>query len=132
MNIYRIFGHYEYLAIFQIFIDNEWHRSKSGKTFPTVNPATGEIIAEVQESDAADIHIAVEAANKAFRLGSPWRTMDASNRGVLMHKLADLIERDRTYLAVRTHVHCLQYFHNLTTVTEALKTPLFPLNHQTV
>lgn len=86
----------------QIFIDNEWHRSKSGKTFPTINPATGETIAEVQEGDATDINVAVQAANKAFKLGSPWRTMDASQRGVLLNKLADLIEENRTYLAVRT------------------------------
>ncbi|XP_053996307.1 aldehyde dehydrogenase, mitochondrial [Hylaeus anthracinus] len=82
-----------------IFIDNEWHRSKSGKTFPTLNPATGETIADVQEGDSADIDIAVEAANKAFRLGSTWRTMNASYRGVLLNRLADLMERDRTYLA---------------------------------
>ncbi|KAK9299420.1 hypothetical protein QLX08_007580 [Tetragonisca angustula] len=82
-----------------IFIDNEWHRSKSGKTFPTINPATGETIAEVQEGDAADIDTAVQAANKAFKFGSPWRTMDASQRGVLLNKLADLIEENRTYLA---------------------------------
>lgn len=82
-----------------IFINNEWHRSKSGKTFPTVNPSTGEIIAEVQEGDAADIDVAVHAAKKAFKLDSPWRTMDASGRGVLLHKLADLMERDRVYLA---------------------------------
>ncbi|XP_034181682.1 aldehyde dehydrogenase [Osmia lignaria lignaria] len=82
-----------------IFIDNEWHRSKSGKTFPTVNPATTETIAEVQEGDAADIDVAVKAAANAFKLDSPWRTMDASQRGVLLNKLADLMERDRTYLA---------------------------------
>lgn len=35
-----------------------------------------------------------------IRLGSPWRRMDASERGNLLHKLADLMERDRTYLAV--------------------------------
>lgn len=34
-----------------------------------------------------------------FRLGSPWRTMDASDRGVLLNRLADLMERDRAYLA---------------------------------
>ncbi|XP_076644607.1 aldehyde dehydrogenase [Halictus rubicundus] len=82
-----------------IFIDNEWHRSKSGKTFPTVNPATGQVIADVQEADAADVDVAVNAANKAFKLGSPWRTMDASQRGVLLNRLAYLLERDRTYLA---------------------------------
>ncbi|KAF7386402.1 hypothetical protein HZH68_013534 [Vespula germanica] len=82
-----------------IFVDNEWHKSKSGNTFPTINPTTGEVIAEVQEGDGADIDFAVHAANKAFRLGSPWRTMDASQRGLLLNRLADLIERDHTYLA---------------------------------
>nr|XP_003703502.1 PREDICTED: aldehyde dehydrogenase, mitochondrial [Megachile rotundata] len=82
-----------------IFIDNEWHKSKSGKTFATVNPATAETIAEVQEGDAADINAAVHAAQEAFKLNSPWRTMDASERGRLLHRLADLIERDRAYLA---------------------------------
>lgn len=37
------------------------------------------------------------------RLGSPWRRMDASERGHLLYRLADLLERDRTYLAVRNH-----------------------------
>lgn len=82
-----------------IFINNEWHKSKSGKTFPTVNPATGEIIADVQEGDSADIDVAVQAANKAFRRRSPWRKMDASQRGLLLHKLADLLEKNRTYAA---------------------------------
>merc|ERR1712110_887913 len=82
-----------------IFINNEWHKSVSGKTFPTVNPVTEEVICHVQEGDKADVDIAVAAAKKAFKLGSPWRTMDASDRGRLINKLADLIERDRTYLA---------------------------------
>ena len=43
---------------------------------------------------------AVKAANNAFKLGSEWRTMDASDRGRLMNRLADLIERDAGYLAV--------------------------------
>lgn len=43
---------------------------------------------------------AVQAAKAAFQLGSPWRRMDASHRGKLLNRLADLIERDRAYLAV--------------------------------
>jgi len=82
-----------------IFINNEWHQSVSGRTFPTINPATGEIITQVQEGDKADVDKAVKAASEAFSLGSPWRTMDASVRGELLNKLADLIERDATYLA---------------------------------
>ncbi|KAF0309229.1 Aldehyde dehydrogenase, mitochondrial [Amphibalanus amphitrite] len=82
-----------------IFINNEWHKSVSGKTFQTLDPRTGEPIADVQEGDKADVEKAVKAAQEAFRLGSPWRTMDASERGRLLLKLADLIERDQTYLA---------------------------------
>ncbi|KAL6259583.1 hypothetical protein P5V15_009500 [Pogonomyrmex californicus] len=82
-----------------IFVNNEWHKSKSQKTFPTVNPATGEVIAEVQEGDTADIDFAVQAANKAFKRNSPWRTMDASQRGILLNRLANLIERDWKYIA---------------------------------
>uniref|UniRef100_A0A1W7R9T2 aldehyde dehydrogenase (NAD(+)) n=1 Tax=Hadrurus spadix TaxID=141984 RepID=A0A1W7R9T2_9SCOR len=83
----------------QIFINNEWRNSVSGKVFPTINPSTGEKICEVQEGDKADIDIAVKAAREAFKLNSPWRTMDASARGVLLNKFADLIERDIDYIA---------------------------------
>ncbi|CAH8595729.1 unnamed protein product [Schistosoma mattheei] len=82
-----------------IFINNEWVESFSGKTFNTINPATGKVICQVSEGDKVDIDKAVKAARKAFEFGSEWRTMDASHRGVLLHKLADLIERDRVYLA---------------------------------
>jgi len=96
----------------QIFVNNEWRKSASGKTFKTINPTTGEVIAEVQEGDKADVEAAVKAANDAFKLGSEWRTMDASKRGKLLHRLADLMERDRLYLAVRlTNLHLkISYF----------------------
>jgi len=82
-----------------IFINNEFHPSASGKTFPTINPSTEEVICHVQEGDKADVDKAVKAATDAFSLTSPWRTMDARDRGFLLLKLADLIERDRAYLA---------------------------------
>mgnify|MGYP001299615678 FL=1 len=63
------------------------------------DPSTGEIICQVSESDAADVELAVQAAEKAFAIGSEWRTMDASFRGELLYRIADLIERDREYLA---------------------------------
>jgi aldehyde dehydrogenase (NAD+) len=83
----------------QIFINNEWHNSVSGKTFPTINPATGEKIVDVQEGDKADVDKAVKAAQDAFKLGSPWRRMDAAHRGLLLNRLADLIERDAVHIA---------------------------------
>ena len=53
----------------------------------------------------ADIDNAVKAAHKAFELGSEWRTMDASMRGRLINKLADAMERDLQYLAVKLLPH---------------------------
>ena len=47
-----------------------------------------------------DVDKAVGAARQAFALGSPWRTMDAAQRGNCLSRLADLMERDRDYLAV--------------------------------
>uniref|UniRef100_A0A7N6B806 Aldehyde dehydrogenase domain-containing protein n=1 Tax=Anabas testudineus TaxID=64144 RepID=A0A7N6B806_ANATE len=83
----------------KIFINNEWQDSVSGKVFPVYNPATGEQICEVQEAEKADVDKAVQAARLAFSLGSVWRRMDASDRGRLLSKLADLVERDSVYLA---------------------------------
>jgi len=51
----------------------------------------------------ADIDLAVAAAKLAFKRGSPWRLMNASERGRLLNKLADLVERDRATLAVGFH-----------------------------
>lgn len=48
----------------------------------------------------ADVDKAVQAARLAFSMGSVWRRMDASERGRLLSKLADLVERDSVYLAV--------------------------------
>ena len=83
----------------KLFINNEWQDSVNRKNFPTVNPATGEKICEVAEAGKADVDKAVAAAREAFKLGSPWRTMDASERGNLLNRLAQLVERDCEYLA---------------------------------
>lgn len=55
----------------------------------------------------ADVDKAVKAARVAFRFGSPWRRMDASDRGLLLSRLADVIERDTAYLAVSDAVPLL-------------------------
>lgn len=82
----------------KLLINNKWVDSVSGKTFPTINPATGEVITHVAEADAADVDKAVAAARAAFEKGA-WRKMSASARGVLMYKLADLIEKHAEELA---------------------------------
>jgi phenylacetaldehyde dehydrogenase len=75
----------------KMLINGKWVNSISGKTFPTYNPATGEILAQIAEGDSADIEQAVKAARKAFDHGS-WRRLTASERGRLIWKLADLLE----------------------------------------
>jgi aldehyde dehydrogenase (NAD+) len=82
----------------KLLINNEWVSSISGKTFPTINPATGEEIAQVAEADAADVNKAVKAARHAFEKG-PWRKMAAAERGRLLNRLADLIEKHADELA---------------------------------
>jgi len=81
-----------------LLIGGKWLDSVSGKTFPTVNPATGETICQVAEGDKADVDLAVKAARKAFEDG-PWRKMNASERGRLLNRLADLIEQNKEELA---------------------------------
>ncbi|MBY0528457.1 MAG: aldehyde dehydrogenase family protein [Gemmataceae bacterium] len=81
-----------------LFIGGKWQDSVSGKTFATTNPATGETICQVAEGDKADIELAVVAARKAFEQG-PWGTMSARDRGVLVNRLADLIEENQEELA---------------------------------
>lgn len=83
----------------QLFIDNKFVDALSKKTFSTINPVTEEVICQVAEADKDDVDAAVQAARKAFRLGSEWRTMDASMRGRLLNKMADLMERDKEPLA---------------------------------
>jgi aldehyde dehydrogenase (NAD+) len=81
-----------------LLINNRWIASSSGKTFPTIDPATGEEICQVAEADGADVDKAVSAARAAFERG-PWRKMPASKRGWLLHRLADLIEDHAEELA---------------------------------
>src|SRR5436190_17403862 len=81
-----------------LLIGGKWQDSVSNKTFPTVNPTTGEVICQVAEGDKADIDLAVKAARKAFEDG-PWPKMNASERGRLLNKLADLIEKNQEELA---------------------------------
>ncbi len=76
----------------KILINNQWSNSASGKTFQTFNPATGEVLATCAEGDREDIDRAVKAARKAFEDG-PWRRMTASDRGKLVWRLADLLEK---------------------------------------
>jgi Aldehyde dehydrogenase family len=75
-----------------LLIDGKWVPAKSGKTFPVYDPSAGAVMAQVAEADAADVDKAVKAARKAFEQG-PWPRMSPSERGRILWKLADLIEK---------------------------------------
>ena len=76
----------------QLLIDGKLVDAASGKTFPVYNPATGALLAQVAEAEAEDVDRAVKAARRAFDDG-PWSRMSPSERGKLLWKLADLLER---------------------------------------
>jgi len=76
----------------KMLINGKWVDSASGKTFPTYNPATGEVLSHVAEGDREDIDRAVKAARAAFEKG-PWAKISPSERGRMMWRLADLIEK---------------------------------------
>lgn len=80
----------------QLFINNEWVKPQSGKYFETLNPATGQPLAEVALAGAADVDAAVAAAAAAF---PAWSQMIAADRAMLLFKLADLIDAHADALA---------------------------------
>ncbi|MGQ0561231.1 MAG: aldehyde dehydrogenase family protein [Gemmatimonadota bacterium] len=86
----------------RLFIANQWADASSKQTFPTYNPATGDVISEVASADAADIDAAVSAARRAFE-DPKWRNLDAADRGLLLWHIADAIEL-RTEQLVRLEV----------------------------
>ncbi len=75
----------------RMLIDGKFVAAASGKTFPSYNPATGEVLAQVPEGDREDIDRAVSAARRAFE--GRWRRTTPSERGQLIWKLGELIEK---------------------------------------
>ncbi|TMN22888.1 betaine-aldehyde dehydrogenase [Lentibacillus cibarius] len=80
------------------YIDGAWVTSKAGAVRDIINPYNQEIIAKVTEGDESDTKDAIAAARKAFDRGD-WSATPATERGKIVHKIADFIERDREELA---------------------------------
>ncbi|MBL5767157.1 5-carboxymethyl-2-hydroxymuconate semialdehyde dehydrogenase [Bacillus sporothermodurans] len=74
----------------QLYINGEFIDAASGKTFENINPFTNEVINYIAEGDAADIHVAVEAAHRAFH--GEWGQLKVSERLKYIYKIADLID----------------------------------------
>merc|ERR1712072_41113 len=81
-----------------LFIDNKFGPAKSGKTFDVVNPSDGKTVASVAEADAADVDIAVDAAQKAY--DTVWgMRCDPASRSKYMLALADAIDEHAEEIA---------------------------------
>jgi acyl-CoA reductase-like NAD-dependent aldehyde dehydrogenase len=83
----------------KLLIGGKWVPAKSGKTFETINPATEAVLCQIAEGDKADVDEAVKAARAAFEAGK-WSTMGPHERGRMLLKVADLIDKYADELAM--------------------------------
>ena len=83
----------------QAFVDGKYVPAISGATFDCVNPANGQVIAQVASCDAADVEVAVASARKAFEGGAWSRSAPAARKKVLL-RFAELIRKHREELAL--------------------------------
>jgi len=82
---------------YELLIGERWRAGAEGRTFDTLNPATGQVLAQVHEATEADVDAAVLAAHEAYE--SHWRRTTPAERGRLLRRLAALFERDREKIA---------------------------------
>jgi acyl-CoA reductase-like NAD-dependent aldehyde dehydrogenase len=80
----------------RMFIDGEWCDAASGATLEAMSPATGEPLGAVADGDREDARRAIAAANAAF---PAWAARTGFERGELLHRAADAMERRRDDLA---------------------------------
>ena len=93
------------MEIKKMYIDGEWVEGSEGKTFKSINPSNGEVIAEIAEASVEDARRAIAAAKKSFYETREWRDMDSQARGDMILKIADAIEAHADELEIgRAHV----------------------------
>jgi aldehyde dehydrogenase (NAD+) len=82
----------------RLLIDGQW--IEGTKKFDTINPATGEVLTQISAASSEQVDRAVAAARRAFEdRNGPWRKLSASERGRLIWKIADLVEKNIDELA---------------------------------
>ena len=82
----------------RLLIDGEWVEARTGRTFGTINPSSGQVLTEIAEGDAEDIALAVAAARRAFE--GPWSRYTPAQRQNVLLKFADLVEQNIDELAM--------------------------------
>ncbi len=79
-----------------VYIDGKWVKSSTGETFPSLNPATEQVIGLFQQCDEEDTHAAIDAADDAQE---KWAEMPAPKRGLILLKISQLLREKKEYLA---------------------------------
>ncbi|RME75779.1 MAG: aldehyde dehydrogenase family protein [Planctomycetota bacterium] len=82
----------------ELWIGGAWTEAQDGRRFATLNPATGQVLAEVSEAREAEVDLAVKAAREAFESGK-WPRRAAADRGRVLYRIAEAIERHADELA---------------------------------
>jgi len=83
----------------QAYINGGFQSAVSGETFPSINPATEQLLVDVASCDEADVNIAVDSARQVFRSGV-WSEMHPRQRKQIMQKWANLIEQHKDEFAL--------------------------------
>lgn len=82
-----------------LYVDGSWVSAQESQTRTIHCPADGHLVAVVDEATSVDTEAAIEAAHRAFHFGT-WATTPARERGALLHRVADLLERDADKVAL--------------------------------
>jgi betaine-aldehyde dehydrogenase len=82
----------------ELYIAGKWTEARDGRRREIRCPADGTLVAEVDEAGPEDARAAVEAARDAFD-AADWSTSSTLERGRLLHRVADLLERDKAEIA---------------------------------
>ena len=86
---------------YKLFINGKFVAPRSGKYFPTINPATGKTLSQIAEANAADVDLAVKAAREAY--AKVWSKISASERGKYLFRIARILqERAREFAVLET------------------------------
>ena len=80
----------------KLYIDGRFVAAQSGERFTTINPANGEVLAEVHVAGAEDVELAVNAARKGQKI---WAAMTAMERSRILRRAVDILRERNDELA---------------------------------
>jgi len=87
----------EFKAHYDNFIDGKWTAPVRGRYFENISPIDGKIFTKVAHSSKEDLELAVDAAYRAF---AAWSKTSATERSIILNKIADRLEANLEYLAI--------------------------------